>query len=40
LREGGVLCGHDYASYHPGVMQAVEELIPSFTVHGTIWTAI
>lgn len=38
LREGGVLCGHDYADYHPGVVRAVDELVPRFRVVGTIWT--
>lgn len=34
----GILCGHDYAEYHPGVMQAVRELVPKYRVVGTIWT--
>lgn len=40
LKPGGVICGHDYASYHPGVIQAVDQLIPSRrVVEGTtIWT--
>lgn len=38
LQEGGILCGHDYAEYHPGVIRAVDELVPKFRVVGTIWT--
>ena len=38
LASGGVLCGHDYAEYHPGVIRAVDELVPKFKVIGTIWT--
>lgn len=38
LSKGGVLCGHDYAEYHPGVIKAVDELVPNFRVVGTIWT--
>lgn len=30
LPSGGLLAGHDYASDHPGVMQAVQEAFPSF----------
>jgi hypothetical protein len=39
LYKWGVLCGHDYAEYHPGVMQAVQELVPNFLVfpNTTIW---
>lgn len=42
LREGGTLCGHDLyldGPYHPGVLQAVDELIGEYSVIGTIWTA-
>ena len=42
LREGGILCGHDLykdGPYHPGVKQAVDELIVNYTVTGTIWVA-
>jgi len=38
LAPDGVLCGHDYAEYHPGVMKAVDELVLKFRVVGTIWT--
>lgn len=36
----GVLCGHDYAAYHPGVIRAVDEFVPNRRiVEGTtIWT--
>ncbi len=39
LAPDGILCGHDYGfPEHPGVKQAVDELIPKFhTVH-SIWT--
>jgi predicted O-methyltransferase YrrM len=42
LEEDGILCGHDCypaGTHHPGVRQAVEELIPKFRVEGTIWIA-
>ena len=42
LREGGTLCGHDLypdGPYHPGVKQAVAELIGDYSLNGTIWTA-
>lgn len=38
LAPNGVLCGHDYADYHPGVIKAVDELVPIFKVLGTIWS--
>lgn len=38
LREGGIICGHDYAKYHPGVMKAVNEFIPKYRLVGTIWS--
>lgn len=41
LATDGVLCGHDYTTvHHPGVVQAVDELIPNFRVVDgtTIWT--
>lgn len=39
LAPGGLLSGHDYAPRNPGVMQAVDELIPEKKVmeNGTIW---
>lgn len=27
VRSGGILCGHDYAPYYPGVIQAVRETV-------------
>lgn len=40
LAPGGILCGHDYQPlHHPGVVQAVDELLPGCTVEGTIWVA-
>jgi predicted O-methyltransferase YrrM len=39
LKDGGILCGHDYDDLpNPGVKQAVDLLIPKFRVIGTIWT--
>jgi predicted O-methyltransferase YrrM len=39
LRPGGIICGHDFQPSFPGVMQAVQELIPKFSiVGGSIWT--
>jgi hypothetical protein len=40
LRPGGLLCGHDYSDAWPGVMEAVDDLVPSREVHGSIWWAI
>jgi cephalosporin hydroxylase len=34
VRRGGVLAGHDYADHQPGVVRAVDELIPTFAVCG------
>jgi hypothetical protein len=28
LRPGGLLCGHDYSEFWPGVMAAVDDLVP------------
>lgn len=30
LRDGGILCGHDYSRDYPGVIRAVDELLPGF----------
>lgn len=38
LSDGGIICGHDYADWGPGVIQAVNELIPKFRVIDAIWT--
>lgn len=38
LTDGGLLCGHDYEEGGPGVIQAVNELVPGFSRGGgTIW---
>lgn len=38
LAEGGILCGHDYESGGPGVVRAVNELVPGFSRGaGSIW---
>lgn len=38
LKPGGLLSGHDYSRFWPGVMQAVDELVPSKRLHGSIWS--
>lgn len=38
LKPGGMLCGHDYSSGWPGVMRAVDELLPSRCVFCSIWS--
>ena len=38
VKEGGILCGHDYHPAWPGVVKAVDELIPKFRVVDSIWT--
>lgn len=40
VKIGGILAGHDYhedKAYHPGVRDAVKELIPDFTVSEMCW---
>ena len=40
LAPGGLLCGHDFDPYWPGVMKAVTELVPGYKVEaGSIWRA-
>lgn len=41
LRPGGLLCGHDYSHHCPGVVSAVNELMPPTTIIGpdSIWSA-
>jgi predicted O-methyltransferase YrrM len=40
LKDGGLLCGHDYDRGRPGVVQAVRELIPDRVGPvGSIWAA-
>lgn len=42
LAKGGLLCGHDLykdGPYHPGVLQAVDELVGKYSVVGTVWSA-
>lgn len=36
----GIICGHDYAEYSPGVIQAVNEMFPRATVKDGIWSQI
>jgi len=42
LSEGGLLCGHDYSEYWPGVIQAVQETLPKYAVavDTSIWYMI
>ena len=42
LRPGGILCGHDYSTAFPGIMDAVNELCPGFQVvpNTRIWWVI
>lgn len=39
LKEGGVLCGHDYLKEWSGVIKAVDELIPDRQIYGSsiVW---
>ncbi len=32
VREGGIICGHDYDGAHQGVVRAVQEALPEFRV--------
>lgn len=38
LREGGILCGHDYHELWWGVRKAVDEQVGRFRTVNTIWT--
>lgn len=40
LKDGGLLCGHDYSGAWPGVMAAVDRLLPEAkpTGAGSIWS--
>lgn len=44
MAEGGILCGHDYGwddGSHPGVRQAVDELLPHRHVGGvSVWSIV
>lgn len=37
LAPGGLLCGHDYHSGAPGVVEAVNELLDGAKIHNSIW---
>jgi hypothetical protein len=38
MREGGLLCGHDYSGNWPGVINAVDDIFgPGIQTHESIW---
>lgn len=38
LNINGIICGHDFSNEHPGVVQAVKELLPDYKLTGnSIW---
>ena len=37
VKEGGLLCGHDYSRRWPGVVRAVNELVPKRKLARIIW---
>ncbi len=41
IKQGGLICGHDYSTAFPGVMDAVNNLVPGFRVveNTRIWIA-
>ena len=38
VKKGGILCGHDYTPAWPGVIEAVDAMVPKFRVVESIWT--
>lgn len=36
----GIICGHDYAEYSPGVIQAVNEMFPRAIVKDGVWSHV
>jgi Methyltransferase domain len=40
LRSGGILAGHDYISTFPGVIRAVNEIIPTISTYGQCWLKV
>lgn len=41
LREGGLICGHDYGfEGWPGVKQAVDEYVGEVQIEGSIWSKV
>lgn len=37
VRQGGIICGHDYGKKYVGVKRAVDELFHKVTIMGTVW---
>lgn len=41
VKAGGLVCGHDYSHWHPGVVQAVDEAygdrVQTLGIHRSIW---
>lgn len=37
VKQGGILAGHDYSNAHPGVIKAVNEMVPNFHTIGSVW---
>lgn len=37
VKKGGILAGHDYCRSWPGVMEAVDELIPNKQLNKSVW---
>jgi predicted O-methyltransferase YrrM len=41
IKNGGIISGHDYSHYHPGVIKAVDEIFNEKTVHNnTVWEVL
>lgn len=41
IKKGGIIAGHDYSTYHPGVIKAIDELIKNKIVYeSSVWETI